>query len=93
MMYMALRLLIVGAYNLSPWGSKTIMIGGLVPVAVPWFGALGAVTISLEGVFLWNDHWIRTYDCWHIGRPLFGAVLGIVAFFMFRAGAVRTEKG
>jgi hypothetical protein len=83
MIYTALLLLMAGAYNLSPWASKTVMLGGLLPVAVPWFGALGAVTISLEGVFLWNDQWDRKYNYWHIGRPLFGAVLGIVAFFLF----------
>ncbi|HEV8383020.1 MAG TPA: hypothetical protein VGQ29_15640, partial [Gemmatimonadales bacterium] len=46
-------------------------------------GALGAVTISLEGIFQWNNAWKTSYNYWHIGRPFFGAVLGIVAFFMF----------
>ena len=60
------------------------MIGGLLPLAVPWFGALGAVTISLSGVFFYSDAgWDSRYNYWHIGRPLFGAVLGTVAFFMF----------
>ena len=83
MIYTALLLLMAGAYNFSSLGSKTILLGGILPIAVPWFGALGAVTISLEGVFLWNDQWDRKYNYWHIGRPLFGAVLGIVAFFIF----------
>ena len=29
-------------------------VGGLLPLGVPWFGALGGVTISLYGVF---DHY------------------------------------
>jgi len=34
-------------------------------------------------VFLWNNQWDTKYNYWHIGRPLFGAVLGIVAYFIF----------
>lgn len=83
MIYTALLLLMASAYNFSSLGSKTIMLGGILPIAVPWFGALGAVTISLEGVFLWNNQWDKKYNYWHIGRPLFGAVLGIIAFFIF----------
>jgi Abnormal spindle-like microcephaly-assoc'd, ASPM-SPD-2-Hydin len=60
-----------------------VFLGGILPIAVPWFGALGAVTISLEGVFLWNSQWDKKYNYWHIGRPVVGAVLGIVAFFLF----------
>ena len=37
----------------------------------------------MEGVFLWNSQWNKAYNYWHIGRPMFGAVLGIVAFFLF----------
>jgi len=66
-----------------PASSKPILIGSILPIAVPWFGALGAVTISLEGVFLWNHQWDSKFNHWHIGRPLFGATLGIVAFFLF----------
>jgi hypothetical protein len=84
--YASLLLLMAAAYNIwfpSPDGSKPLMLGGMLPIAVPWFGALGAVTISLEGVFLWNTQWDKKFNYWHIGRPVFGAVLGIVAFFLF----------
>ncbi len=84
MMYIALLLLLAGTYDVVvPASARPILVGGVLPLAVPWFGALGAVTISLEGVFLWNDQWDKKYNYWHIGRPLFGAVLGIVAFFLF----------
>lgn len=82
MTYVALLLLAALAYSFSSL-PQPYLIGGLLPIAVPWFGALGAVTISLEGVFLWNSTWDSKYNYWHIGRPLFGAVLGIVAFFLF----------
>ena len=59
---------------------------GLVPLGVPWFGALGAVLISLSGVFEHRDHWDRSYWTWHWSRPLVGANLGIVSFIIFQAG-------
>jgi hypothetical protein len=83
--YTGLLLIIAAAYNFSQFakGSSSYLINGILPVAVPWFGALGAVTISLEGVFQKNDQWKVRFNYWHIGLPLFGAVLGIVAFFLF----------
>jgi hypothetical protein len=78
-------LLLIGLFYALERGDKTpFMLGGILPIAVPWFGALGAVTISLAGVFFFSDQgWDKRYNYWHIGRPLFGAVLGIVAYFIF----------
>jgi len=80
-------LLAIGLFYALESGSNTprpFMLGGILPIAVPWFGALGAVTISLSGVFFFSDQgWDKRYNYWHIGRPLFGAVLGIVAYFLF----------
>lgn len=82
--YTLILLLLALVYSVSYEGSQPYLIGELLPIAVPWFGALGAVTISLEGVFQWNQaHWNPEYNYWHLGRPVFGAVLGIVAFFLF----------
>ena len=50
---------------------------------MPWSGALGAVTLSLYGVFDHNDHWDRRWNYWHIARPFVGIVLAIVAYFVF----------
>ena len=58
-------------------------IAGVLPLGVPWFGALGAVTLSLYGVFDHNDHWDYKWNYWHIARPLVGIVLAIVAYFIF----------
>jgi hypothetical protein len=82
MTYMTLLLLLAVCYTVSDI-PRGYLIGGVLPVAVPWFGALGAVTISLQGVFMWNQRWDKSYNYWHIGRPLFGAALGIVAFFAY----------
>jgi len=81
--YLVLLLVVAVFYNLTT-ALKPLMFGGVLPAAVPWFGALGAVVISLEGIFFYGQkHWDKRYNYWHIGRPLFGAVLGIVAFFIF----------
>jgi hypothetical protein len=83
-----LLLLAIGAFyvQIVPKGPKgpPLLFGGVLPAGVPWFGALGAVVISLEGVFAFGQKgWDPKYNYWHIGRPLFGAVLGIVAFFTY----------
>jgi hypothetical protein len=81
--YALLLLLLAIVYNASYHDNKPYLIACILPIGVPWFGAVGAVTISLEGIFKWNQHWNSEYNYWHIGRPLFGAILGIVAFYLF----------
>lgn len=54
-----------------------------IPPAIPWFGAVGAITISLQAVFeRRGEKWDSTYNYWHLGRPLIGAVLGIMSFLI-----------
>jgi hypothetical protein len=82
--YLFLLLLMpLTVFLLHPVADRPCLLFGLLPAAVPWFGALGAVVISLEGVFLKNDQWLAKYNYWHIGRPLFGAVLGTVSYFLY----------
>jgi hypothetical protein len=84
MVYTVVLLAMAALYQSGiPIGCKPYLLNGILPIAIPWFGALGAVTISLEGVFLWNQQWEKRFNYWHIGRPIFGAVLGTVAFFLF----------
>jgi hypothetical protein len=59
---------------------------GTVPLPVPWFGALGAVLISLTGVFDHYADWNPGLALWHYARPLIGASLGIVSVLVFQAG-------
>jgi len=56
---------------------------GPIPLAVPWWGALGAVIGSLYGIFFHNQNWKCSYDIWHYTRPLVGAAMGMVAFFAY----------
>lgn len=59
---------------------------GLIPVGVPWFGALGAVLISLTGVFQHAHDWDESYMFWHWSRPVVGAAIAVVAVLMLQAG-------
>jgi hypothetical protein len=59
---------------------------GIMPTPVIWFGALGAVLISLTGVFQWCDNWDTCYRYWHWSRPLVGASLGVISVLIFQAG-------
>ena len=78
-----LYLLILGlvAIEYSSLGVE-MRFAGMLPVAVPWFGALGAVVISLQAVMHSNDQWDSKYNYWHIARPVVGATVGTVAFFI-----------
>lgn len=58
-------------------------IGGIVPLGVPWFGALGAVTISIYGVVDHSSEWQAKWNLWHVVRPVVGAILGTVAYLIF----------
>ena len=62
---------------------------GPVPLAVPWWGAIGGTTISLTGIFRNATSWKSSYERWHIARPLLGAIVGTVGYLIFII-AVRT---
>lgn len=59
---------------------------GPVPLGVPWFGALGAVLISLTGIFEHEHDWDPGYWPWHLARPLIGVGLGVVSVIILEAG-------
>jgi hypothetical protein len=61
---------------------------GPVAVGVPWFGALGAVLISLTGVFQHEHDWDASYWPWHLARPLIGVALGVVSVLILQAGVL-----
>src|SRR4029077_10484055 len=61
---------------------------GPVPVGVPWFGALGAVLISLTGIFEHEHDWDASYWPWHVARPLIGVALGVVSVLILQAGVL-----
>lgn len=58
-------------------------IGGIIPLGVPWFGALGAVTVSIYGIVTNSHRWENKWNLWHLTRPVIGAILGTVAYLIF----------
>jgi hypothetical protein len=58
-------------------------IGGIIPLGVPWFGALGAVTVSIYGIVTNSHRWDTRWNLWHLARPVIGAILGTVAYLIF----------
>ena len=79
--YALLAFVILVLYQLNLLGGGGIKFS--VPPAIPWFGAVGAITISLQAVFeRRGDKWDSTFNYWHLGRPLIGAVLGIMSFLI-----------
>jgi hypothetical protein len=87
-MYLLLLLMVAVMYMGNFYGVKDripVILGGILPIGVPWFGAVGAVVISLAGLFGHNEpgRWDKSYSYWHLARPLFGAVLAIMAFFIY----------
>ncbi len=65
---------------------------GTIPVAVPWWGALGAVMLSLSGIFSHRLDWKASEAYWHWSRPLIGVVMGSFAVLVFQAGVLAVGK-
>jgi hypothetical protein len=61
---------------------------GVIPTAVPWYGALGGVLISLVGVHEHRYDWDRRYWTWYVARPLVGAFVAVVAVLIFQSGVL-----
>jgi hypothetical protein len=61
---------------------------GSLPVGVVWFGALGAVLISLTGIVEHASDWNPGFNLWHLSRPLVGAGLAVVAVIILQAGVL-----
>ncbi len=81
-----IALMLVYLDGLLPAAMFPALIGGIVPIAVPWGGALGGVCIALVGV---TSHWSEyheensrqgvTWNAWYLVRLPLGAALGTVA--------------
>jgi len=65
---------------------------GTVPIAAPWWGALGAVLLSLTGVFEHRCDWLPSYVFWHLARPIFGAAFAAFSVIVFQAGVLAVGK-
>lgn len=66
---------------------------GTLPLGVPWFGALGAVIISLTGTVTHARDWDVSTAYWHISRPLIGASTAVVGVLIMQAGLTAVGSG
>jgi IPT/TIG domain len=60
----------------------------IVPLGVPWAGAVGAVTLSVSGLVYHRDDWDRSYLYWHLSRPIIGAIVGTFAYLVVASGVL-----
>jgi hypothetical protein len=51
-----------------------------MPLSVVWFGALGGVVISLQGIFFHNTNWSKDYNYWHAFSGIIGAIYGVISY-------------
>jgi len=86
-------LLIVGVIYAKKYASisNTYLLGTEdldIAVRAMWFGALGGIVISLKGIY---DHccdrgdWDDCFNLWHIGRPVSGALTGLITLVLLMA--------
>jgi hypothetical protein len=85
MIWLGILGLIAGLYATGtiPSVSSHNAVTSLMPISVPWFGAVGATVISLYGVFFHGDDWHPRWAYWHYGRPFVGAIFAVVAAMIF----------
>lgn len=55
----------------------------LVPLTILWWGALGAVTVSFDGMVRHRHEWDAGMNLWHAIRPAIGAIVGAVSYLIF----------
>jgi hypothetical protein len=78
---MAALLVAVLIYSKNPEPSSlywSFSFQSVVPLWVPWAGALGGATISLVGIVKHAQDWDPDYYLWHLARPLLGGVSGTI---------------
>ncbi|HLI96117.1 MAG TPA: IPT/TIG domain-containing protein [Candidatus Baltobacteraceae bacterium] len=82
--YLCILLAVAGLYLTGKLTLPTLIVD--FPVGVIWFGALGAVLISLTGAVEHRQDWDPSWNSWHYTRPLIGAALAVVSWLIFQAG-------
>ena len=51
-----------------------------MPLSVIWFGVLGGVVISLQGIFFHNADWQNEYIYWYMLSGVIGAIYGVISY-------------
>jgi hypothetical protein len=56
---------------------------GKLPFEAIWFGAVGGLLVSLQGIFDHNRKWRESFNYWHMLRPVLGALMGTLGCLIF----------
>lgn len=85
LIYLAfLALIVIGRAKNWAWlGFLSELNDGVIPLGIPWSGALGGTVLSLYGVFDHNHEWDSRWNYWHVARPVVGAIFGALGFLIF----------
>jgi hypothetical protein len=92
LLYAAVLAVLAGLYFTDPKSLPLPENLGGVPVAVPWFGAAGAITISMSALSDHRHDWDPEWWFWHASRPLVGAIIGTMAVLFFVSGILAVQK-
>lgn len=60
--------------------SSVNVFGMRIPLTAAWFGALGGVVASLQGMFFHNKNWDSSYNIWHVFSGAVGIAYGFAAY-------------
>jgi hypothetical protein len=66
---------------------KSLSPAILLAIESAWFGSLGGVIISLKGIYDHSegpDGWDPAYNLWHFGRPISGAIAGLMTVVLLQ---------
>jgi len=74
--------------NWPPFGQHVPATFGPLPLTIPWFGAVGAVLLSVSGLVDHFSDWDSSYVVWHLVRPLIGAVMGSIGTLIIISGVI-----
>jgi hypothetical protein len=82
-------LVIVGTLYLKyPQPSAFLEKAPRLAIEAMWFGSLGGIIISLKGIYDHSegpDGWDPSFNLWHIGRPISGAIAGLITLVLLDA--------
>jgi hypothetical protein len=70
--------IVTAAYDGQP---ETKFLMG-VPLSVVWFGVLGAVLCSMQGIIEHNEDYDQRFNYWHFARPIVGGIVGLMSYLI-----------
>src|SRR5215472_8600273 len=89
-MFVAILAVLAVLYFKGIWIHRTTL--GTVPIAVPWWGAVGAVLLSLSAAFQHRRDWLPGLAPWYWARPVFGVFMASFGVLVFQAGVLAVGR-